>query len=256
MSESSLNISKHLLASSFYCQELVIPHKELTLITAELGDLQRRFSQTFSNLNIVLNFTELDFGDEDIEAFVMEAKECMQQLGHNVVGSIGIKSTVAQACGIKPVRQRIDEKTSRLMSGKVKKEPEVDTSVSKKQEEPLKPEPLSNKPLESLIIEESIRGGQSIYAEGKNLVIIGDVKRGAEVAADYSITVFGKLEGRAHAGAKGSSSSTIVCKSFDPELVSISGIYTANQDIREEDLGKGALVQLKEDQNKIIIRAS
>lgn len=255
MSESSLNISKHLKASSFYCQELIVPHTELTSITAELGDLQRRFPQTFSNLNIVLNFSELDFGGEDIESFVLEAKICMQQLGHNIVGSIGIKSAIAQACGIKPVRHRIEEKSPTLISGKTDKATPPEESKPKNREDAPKGKIEANK-LESLIIEESIRGGQSIYAEGKNLVIIGDVKRGAEVASDYSITVFGKLEGRAHAGVKGSTTSTIVCKSFDPELVSINGTYTANQDIKQEDLSKSVLVYLKEDLNKIIIRAS
>ncbi|WP_268748947.1 septum site-determining protein MinC [Photobacterium galatheae] len=254
MSDSSLHISKHLRTGNFYCQELVIPHKELTRIMTELEDLQRRFTQTFSCLNIVLNFSELHFEEEDIAAFVMEAKHCLERLGHHVVGAVGIKSTIATACGIKPIRQKLDEAASSLIIGKEKPEEYVEAvSVQKNEVSEAHQSPPQ---LASMIIEESIRGGQSVYAENKNLVIIGDVKRGAEIAADFSITVFGKLEGRAHAGVNGSTTSTIVSHNFDPELVSINGTYLANQDILEDDLGKVALVQLKEQQNKIIIRAA
>ena len=75
-----------------------------------------------------------------------------------------------------------------------------------------------------------------MYAEGQNLLILGDVKRGARVSADGSITVFGKLNGSANAGHK-SKESSIIATNFDPEIVSVNGIfYTQEQlDFKEKD---------------------
>lgn len=246
------HISNHLKAGNFFCQQLVLPHRDLTLIVAELEGMQRRFPQIFDKLNIVIDFSEIEFGDESVEDFVRDTKECVEGLGHQVVGSLGIKSTIANACGIKPVKQRIESSATSLMAGSGKREEEPP-----KREEPNKeaPTPLTDT-IDTLVIEDPVRSGQSIYAEGKNLVIIGDVKRGAEIAADFSVTVFGKLQGRVHAGVNGSKTSTIMSTNFDPEVASISGTFIGNQDIESANLEKSCLVQLRADQNKIVIHAS
>ncbi|MCY9861037.1 septum site-determining protein MinC [Vibrio coralliirubri] len=244
-------MSNHLKAGNFFCQQLVLPHRDLTLIVAELDGMQRRFPQIFDKLNIVIDFSEVKFGDDSIEDFVRDTKQCIEGLGHQVVGSLGIKAGIATACGIKPVKQRIESSATSLMAGHTKREEEQ----PKPQEAVEKPTPKVVS-VDTLIIEEPVRSGQSVYAEGKNLVIIGDVKRGAEIAADFSVTVFGKLQGRVHAGVKGSKTSTIMSTNFDPEVVSINGTFIGNQDIDSANLETSCLVQLKADQNKIIIHAN
>ena len=46
----------------------------------------------------------------------------------------------------------------------------------------------------------AVRSGQQIYAQGRSLVVIGNVNSGAEVMADGDVYVFGRLMGRAVAG--------------------------------------------------------
>jgi len=54
----------------------------------------------------------------------------------------------------------------------------------------------------------TLRSGQTIRFDG-NLVIVGDVNNGSEIAATGSILVWGELKGIAHAGAKGDTSAEI-----------------------------------------------
>ncbi len=62
--------------------------------------------------------------------------------------------------------------------------------------------------LETLYIKQTLRSGQKIDHDG-NIVIIGDCKAGSEITASGDITIWGILNGIAHAGAKGDYNSVI-----------------------------------------------
>ena len=62
--------------------------------------------------------------------------------------------------------------------------------------------------LETLYIKQTLRSGQKIEYDG-NIVIIGDCKAGSEITAAGDITIWGILNGIAHAGAKGDHNSVI-----------------------------------------------
>ncbi len=242
MNAPTQNITNFLRTGSFLCQELVVSHTDIQTIASELLDLQRRFTQTFTNLNVVVNLTELPQANEEHEVILSEIKECLIEMGHNVVGVIGVKNSVANAVGLKMVRPKQEEAPP--------KPPKNDETP------PSKVIPETQDSTDTLIMEQSIRGGQTVYAKDKNLVVIGDVKRGAEIAADGNITIFGKFEGRAHAGVNGNVSATITANKFDPELASISGIYIANQDVDKNNFGKHVLVMLNPNENKIVIKTA
>ncbi len=70
-----------------------------------------------------------------------------------------------------------------------------------------------------------VRGGNKIYAKNAHLLIIGSVKPNAEVIADGSIFVLGKLEGKALAGGVNNEDSVILAKEMFPSLISIAGNY-------------------------------
>ena len=93
------------------------------------------------------------------------------------------------------------------------------------------------------IIKGDFRSGMTEFAKDSNLVIIGDVKRGSEVAAGGSIVIFGKLLGKAHAGCK-FKNSVVTTTDLDPEIVSISGIFLANQNLKNADLNKSAIITM------------
>jgi septum site-determining protein MinC len=79
-----------------------------------------------------------------------------------------------------------------------------------------------------------VRSGQQVYARGSDLVVNATVANGAEVIADGSIHVYGRLSGRALAGAQGDAAARIYCLDFRAELVSIAGRYRVFEEIPEE----------------------
>ena len=89
-----------------------------------------------------------------------------------------------------------------------------------------------------------IRSGQQIYAEQRDLTVLGTVGAGAEVIADGSIHIYGALRGRALAGARDNPKARIFCREFHAELVAIAGHYQVMEDIPADVRGKPAQVWL------------
>lgn len=77
----------------------------------------------------------------------------------------------------------------------------------------------------SLIVERPLRSGQQIYVRGRDVVLLSQASAGSEVIADGSIHVYAPLRGRALAGAQGNAGARIITTCFEPELVSIAGIF-------------------------------
>jgi len=81
-----------------------------------------------------------------------------------------------------------------------------------------------------------IRGGQQVYAQGGDLIVLAPVSPGAELLADGNIHVYGPLRGRALAGIKGDTSARIFCQQLTAEMVSIAGQYKVAEDLRRDPL--------------------
>ena len=96
-----------------------------------------------------------------------------------------------------------------------------------------------------------VRSGQQVYADNRDLTVLGMVGAGAEVIADGSIHVYGALRGRALAGAQGNGKARIFCREFLAELVAIAGHYKVLEEIPNELRGKPAQVWLDGDELKI-----
>ena len=108
---------------------------------------------------------------------------------------------------------------------------------------PEKPPEPTIKP--TRVITSPVRGGQQIYAQGGDLVIVSSVSPGAELLADGNIHVYGPMRGRALAGVKGDTKARIFCQQLSAELVSIAGQYKVSEDLRRDPLwGAGVQVSL------------
>jgi septum site-determining protein MinC len=83
-----------------------------------------------------------------------------------------------------------------------------------------------------------VRSGQQVYARRRDLVVCAAVGNGAEVIADGSIHVYGRLGGRAVAGAQGDASARIYCQDFQAELISIAGHYRVLEDVPAQFRGQ------------------
>lgn len=102
----------------------------------------------------------------------------------------------------------------------------------------------------TLIIDRPLRSGQQVYARGGDLVVLAMVSAGAEVIADGSIHVYAPLRGRALAGARGEEGARIFATAFQPELVSIAGVWrNFEQALPAELAGQAAQVRLVGDED-------
>lgn len=97
----------------------------------------------------------------------------------------------------------------------------------------------------------SVRSGQQLYAEQRDLTIVGMVGAGAEVISDGSIHVYGPLRGRALAGARGLATARIFCREFHAELVAIAGHYKVAEDFPPELIGRAVQVSLQDGELKL-----
>jgi len=100
------------------------------------------------------------------------------------------------------------------------------------------------------IVDEPVRSGQQIYAEGTDLIVTGAVSAGAELIADGCVHAYGPLRGRAIAGARGDESARVFCRKFEAELVAVAGIYAVADQMQGV---KGFAVQAFLDKGKLNI---
>ncbi|MGI9127916.1 MAG: septum site-determining protein MinC [Roseomonas sp.] len=96
----------------------------------------------------------------------------------------------------------------------------------------------------TMVVEQPVRAGQRIWAEGVDLIITSTVNAGAEVIADGNIHVYGALRGRAIAGGASNMEARVFALNFDPELVSIAGFYAVREGFPAAQIGKAMQVRL------------
>lgn len=77
----------------------------------------------------------------------------------------------------------------------------------------------------TLLLDEPVRSGQSIFFPDGDVTVLGSVGSGAELVAGGSIHVYGALRGRAMAGSNGNSRARIFCSRIEAELLAIDGYY-------------------------------
>ncbi|PJK09507.1 septum site-determining protein MinC [Lysobacteraceae bacterium NML120232] len=97
----------------------------------------------------------------------------------------------------------------------------------------------------------SVRSGQQLYAQQRDLTVVGMVGAGAEVISDGSIHIYGPLRGRALAGARGLATARIFCREFHAELVAIAGHYKVADDFPPELTGRAVQVSLQDGELKL-----
>jgi len=93
--------------------------------------------------------------------------------------------------------------------------------------------------------------GATVFAEHGDLIVMQDPDPGAEVIADGCVHVYGKLAGRAIAGARGDESARIFCRKMEAELVAIAGIYAVADQIKEGPRGVAATAYLEQGRLRI-----
>ena len=132
--------------------------------------------------------------------------------------------------------------------------PSIETTVQPgTHEHPAVPEFDSNR--RTMVVEHSVRSGQKVYAQGADLIVLGQVSAGAEVIADGNVHVYGVLRGRALAGAAGDTQARIMSTCFEAELVAVAGYYlTFEGGFPEENRSKPTLIHLDHGVEPAVLR--
>ncbi len=113
---------------------------------------------------------------------------------------------------------------------------------------PPPPKPVEPEVKPTRVITTPVRGGQQIYAQGCDLIVLAPVSAGAELLADGNIHVYAPMRGRALAGIKGNGLARIFCQQMGAELLSIAGHYKVAEDLRRDPLwGRAVHVSLSGD---------
>jgi septum site-determining protein MinC len=98
----------------------------------------------------------------------------------------------------------------------------------------------------SLLLDKSIRSGQSIVHLEGDVIVVGSVASGAEIVAGGSIHIYGPLRGRAIAGSR-DARARIFCRKLEAELLAIDGLYMVADDMPAHLRGKQVQIWLDGD---------
>ena len=101
-----------------------------------------------------------------------------------------------------------------------------------------------------VVVRQPVRGGQVIYAQNNDLVVLAPVNAGAQVVADGHVHIYAKLRGRAVAGAKGLAGARIFVQKLEAELVAVSDAYMSAEEIPPALRGKPAQIWLEDGECK------
>lgn len=95
------------------------------------------------------------------------------------------------------------------------------TALSKPSKPQPKAEEFTPRDDQAMWVNKTVRSGSRIEFSG-NIVIVGDVNSGAEVIAEGSVVIWGKLRGVVHAGAKGNANAFICALDLAPTQLRIA----------------------------------
>ena len=193
----------------------------------QLAEFARQMPQALKGMAVVI--------DSDVEADLAELLAALRSVGVQPLAvSEGPLAPAARGLGLAVV-SKDSGKTAALASRTAEPAPAAPTPQRKP----------------ARMISEPVRSGQQIYADGGDLIVLNTVSPGAEVIADGCIHIYGKLSGRAIAGAKGDESARVFCRKLEAELIAIAGIYAVSEQIKDGPRGQAAQAYLEHGQLKI-----
>ncbi|NGO65617.1 septum formation inhibitor MinC [Rhizobium daejeonense] len=207
-----------------------------------LDDLAARSAGFFLSRPVVLDVSELALDKAQI-------KDLLAELATRNVSIMGIEGARPSAIGpgmppaLKGGRPASDFE---ITPSEPSAEPEEKQEANASKPAPtLVPEvrPV----LQSLVIREPVRSGQSVIFPEGDVTIIGSLASGAEVIAGGSVHIYGALRGRAMAGSLGNAEARIFCRKLEAELVAIDGIYKMAEDLPAALRGQPVQLWLEDD---------
>ncbi len=204
---------------------------------ARLDDLAARSAGFFLRRPIVLDIAALDIDRAQL-------RDLIGELGDRNVRIMGIE-------GARPSLLGADMPPA-MTDGRPASDPEIpeqveSAAVAEAADAPSTDLPPLARAMNSLVVTQPVRSGQSLVFPDGDVTIVGSVASGAEVIAGGSIHVYGTLRGRALAGTMGNSTARIFCRKLEAELISIDGYYKTAEDMQPSLHGQAVQLWLDGD---------
>jgi len=211
---------------------LELAHNDLDRLDRQLASKVSQAPNFFSNTPLVLALDKLPEGEADLDLGAL-----MTICRQHGLSTLAIRASRAEDIA---AAQAI---ALPVLPPSGARERPIELAGAKEPEKPPEPQLQPSK-----IITTPIRGGQQVYAQGGDLIVLAPVSAGAELLADGNIHVYGPMRGRALAGIKGDRSARIFCQQLGAELLSIAGQYKVAEDLRRDPLwGEAVQVSLSGD---------
>jgi septum site-determining protein MinC len=216
----------------------LLDHRVEAVVPA-LGDQFRRAPGFLRFAPVVIGLddvpatpNEVDFGG------LAQALRAIEIVPVGTTGGTPEMRNAAMGAGLPPLRMAGGKESDVPLA-----EPSAAAPPAAPPPPPQEPRPVGlGKP--SMIVDQPIRAGQRIWAQGTDLIVIGTVNPGAEVIADGNIHVYGRLQGRAIAGGQSEMEARVFATHFDPELVSIAGYYAVRDGLGNALIGRAVMARL------------
>ncbi|MGV1803918.1 septum site-determining protein MinC [Agrobacterium vitis] len=223
-----------------------------------LDDLASRSAGFFLGRPVVLDVAELAISRDELKALIAE----LSSRNVSIMGLEGARPSMVER-GMPPILKGgrpvsdvdVPKAEPESSPAEDKKKGGKATKASVKADEIGETEtpqamitaPQARSVVQSLLLREPVRSGQSVIFTEGDVTVIGSVASGAEIIAGGSIHIYGALRGRAMAGSVGNASARIFCRKMEAELLAIDGIYKMAEDMPPELLGKPVQLWLEDD---------
>ena len=232
--------------TSFEIKSANLPLVALLLKSADLTRLSAEFAQRFGDMP--------DFFDHD--PMVIDLSP-LQQAEPGAGTDFAALLALLRSYRLNPIAVRGGDDTQMTQAVEAGLTPASDATLQRaapaQSPEPIAPQPVAEPVAQpqpapgALVIDKPLRSGQQVYARGRDLVVMAMVNPGAEVIADGHIHVYAPLRGKAIAGASGDREARLFCQRFDPELVSIAGLFRIADQIEADLIGQRVGIRIVDD---------
>jgi septum site-determining protein MinC len=215
----------------------LLDHRVEAMVPA-LGDQFRRAPGFLRFAPVVIGLDDIPARPEDVDFNgLVHGLRALEIVPIGTTGGTPEMRHAAQGAGLPPLRQAGGREEDVPLAAA----PPPMAMPVQAAEPP--PAPAAPRPA-AMVVDQPVRAGQRIWAQGTDLIIVGTVNRGAEVLADGNIHVYGRLLGRAIAGGQDNAEARVFALHFDPELVSIAGYYAVREGLGDAPIGKTVQARL------------
>lgn len=218
----------------------LLDHRPEAVVPA-LGDQFRRAPGFLRFAPIVIGLDDIPARPDQVDfAGLVQGLRQIEIVPVGTTGGTPEMKNAAMGAGLPPLRMA-GGKENEVPLAAPSPAPEVVAAPPPPPPAPPQPQGVARP---AMIVDQPVRSGTRIWAQGSDLIVIGTVNPGAEVIADGNIHVYGRLLGRAIAGGQSAMEARVFATHFDPELVSIAGYYAVREGLGTAPIGKAVMAQL------------